>query len=177
MCVRAKQQERAHIKVHCLRKCVCVCVCACCFERKERRELVRLYMCVCIPLGCCCCSFEVAHPAVWVGCVPLDMAGYPDLQTFGLTGHQREEGREGRREGETGGGWKHDGTEREIERKLGGNWDGHRPVRTRKESSREVCVWERERERERERKHLHICIMLRSKKMKANIKDERQQCW
>lgn len=68
-----------------------------------------------------------------MGCVPLDMAGYPDLQTFGLTGHQREEGggHQGGLEGGEGGG-----TERKIERKLGGNWDGHRPVRTRKESCR-----------------------------------------
>lgn len=49
-------------------------------------------------------------------------------------------------------------TKRKIERKLGGNWDGHRLVRTRK-VSRKKCVFVRE-------KHEHICIMWRSKRGK-----------
>lgn len=62
-----------------------------------------------------------------MGRAPLDMAGYPDSQTSGLVGHQRWR----RMEVGVGGSLvKHGG---ENERKLGGNVEGHKAARTRKE--------------------------------------------
>lgn len=79
-------------------------------------------------------SFEVSHPAVWVGCVPLDMPGYPDLQTFRLMGHQREEERKERETAVDQWG--------EIESKLGGNWDGQQSYKDKEweVQGRGVCV-------------------------------------
>lgn len=95
-----------------------------------------------------------------MGCVPLDMAGYPDLQTFGLTGHQREEGgREGGTERERGW-WNRE----EIRRKLG--W-----TQTRKDkegrAGGSVCL--------RERGALTYPDNVVIKEMKMNVGDKRQR--
>lgn len=100
-------------------KCVLLVCCVCVFSCEGEKAAGIVVRSGCLSRGSAVAAFEVAHPAEWVGCVPLDMASYTDLsKPLRLMGHQREE-RGYRRE--RGGLW-------EIRRKLGWTQIGQKEI-------------------------------------------------